>query len=93
MKQSEITWWCRNLWAQIKLGGVWGVPRSGLLFRKTAEGFNLCDVARPVSESFKVYQKQDFTLTKRHFALAGLNVTDSYNLLGASAPSGEGVTT
>jgi len=26
--------WARNMWAMLKDGGVWGVPRSGLMYRK-----------------------------------------------------------
>lgn len=26
--------WCRGIWAMISDGGVWAVPRSGLVFRK-----------------------------------------------------------
>ena len=77
--------WCRNLWQSLKVGGVWGVPRSGLMFRKTAKGFDLSDIARPVSRSFKIYQRQDFECNVKHFALAGLEVTDSQGLLTPKA--------
>ena len=30
---SEVAW-SRNLWAQLRDRGVWGVPRSGLVFQK-----------------------------------------------------------
>lgn len=73
--------WCKNQWAIVKLGGVWIVPRSGLTFRKTIEGFNLCDVAKPVSKSFQQYQRDDFKCIADHFAQAGLKVTDCEGLL------------
>ena len=79
MRQSIA--WSQNLWDSIKMDGVWGVPRSGLLFRKTPAGFNLVDVARPTSESFQVYQRQDYECIVKHFALASLEVTDNGHLL------------
>jgi len=81
--KSEQMWvdWCKNQFALIKLGGLWVVPRSGLSFRKTLNGFNLVDVATPVSEPFGQYQKTDFQCIARHFKEAGLKVTDQQDLL------------
>jgi hypothetical protein len=42
-RQSHVAW-CKRHHASIKIGGVWGVPRSGLLFKKTAAGFDLENV-------------------------------------------------
>ena len=73
--------WCQNLWQSIKLGGVWGIPRSGLMFRKTEKGFDLVDIARPVNKGFSAFQRQDYECQVQHFALANLKITDSQHLL------------
>lgn len=79
--------WSKNLWGSIKPNGVWGVPRSGLLFRRTNQGFVLCDVARPVVEGFREYQREDFACIAEHMAQAGLKVSDPENLLGLEVPN------
>ena len=33
--------WCRSQWELMNDGGVWGIPRSGLVFKKDNEGKRL----------------------------------------------------
>jgi hypothetical protein len=35
MSDDRYTEWCRDLFARIRPGGLWGIPRTGLVFRKT----------------------------------------------------------
>lgn len=42
--------WCRNLFATIRPGGVWGVPRSGLIFTRTDDHTLTLTAQMPWSE-------------------------------------------
>ena len=35
--------WATKLWAMLNEGGIWGIPRSGLVFRKEGQLFILQD--------------------------------------------------
>ena len=37
---SDIKW-CKMHHARIRIGGTWAVPRSGMIFKKTMNGFTL----------------------------------------------------
>ena len=72
--------WCRALHASLVEGGVWGAPRSGLLFRK--EGDRLVLTARmpydpemPITED-ELHEQQDGELEsiRSRFELAGIDV-------------------
>jgi hypothetical protein len=75
--------WCRNLFEQLnENGGVWGVPRSGLIFHRHGE--RLCLASRlqwtegmPISEEqLDELQESDFEVIKDRFALAGIPVVE-----------------
>lgn len=70
--------WCKSLYNSVKLGGYWGIPRSGLVFKKTATGLELNELV-PVASRER--QLSDFDATKREFGYAGYTVTDSKGLL------------
>jgi hypothetical protein len=76
MESSEILHadWCRNLFNFLKEGGVWGVPRSGLIFQKRDGKLRLTS---PPAETFvkRMVQAADFEAIRRHFAEAGIEVT------------------
>lgn len=80
MNPSHIQW-CRNMFASIKDGGTWGIPRSGLIFTRRGEKLVLttslpADVANiPITENqLRELQEDDYEATKAHFAAAGIVV-------------------
>ncbi len=84
--------WCRVHFAHMRDGGVWAVPRSGLLF--TRKGETLVLTARmpytaelreaadegldvPADEpALRAYQDEDFLSIQEHFKQAGITVTN-----------------
>lgn len=82
--------WCRSLYSSMAEGGVWGVPRSGLVFRKQDGGLTLTQrmpytpelalaategLDVPLSEAeLRVYQDVDFRLIQERFKAAGIPV-------------------
>lgn len=82
--QQEVAW-CRWLWDSLVDGGIWGVPRSGLLFKKdeSSRTLILCDrmphdpLMLPISdEELRQQQDADFEAIKRRFEAAGITVMD-----------------
>lgn len=61
----------RNLFATLKDGGVWAVPRSGLLFRR--DGNQLVLQAK-LPGDWPVDQDEDYECIKSNFADAGIRV-------------------
>ena len=75
--------WCRNHFRiMMTEGGTWGVPRSGLMFRRQGNRLEL--IARmphhpdmPCSPAqLHEQQQSEFDNTKLHFEAAGVNVVD-----------------
>ncbi len=82
--------WCLQTFGMIRDGGVWGVPRSGLLFTKRGDGLVLTarmpwseEIAEAVAEgrdvpvdveALRAYQDSDFALIARKFEEAGIPV-------------------
>ena len=82
--------WCRSLMASVAEGGVWAVPRSGLVFSK--RGDELVLISRmpwmlemefaalngldvPASaEELRAYQDEDYVSIRDKFADAGIVV-------------------
>jgi hypothetical protein len=59
--------WCRNLVAALRDGGVWGIPRSGIVFRVDKKNQQLIlTTGEPDDE--------DFLATKRVFKQIGWRV-------------------
>ena len=89
--------WTRRNHALLREGGSWAVKRSGLIFAKTATGFELVSVLPylpelsdafmagrdvPASPSqLRDYQREDFRCIQRHHEEAGLTMTDPRGLL------------
>ena len=77
--------WCRNLFASLNEGGVWAVPRSGLIFNKRGNTFVL--VARmpwmddmPITaKQLKRQQDGDIAVITLHFSLIGVAVIQGNN--------------
>ncbi len=76
--------WCRQQYAILAVGGVWGVPRSGLIFQKVPEPDVLDlfavmphDPAMPMdAEELLAYQRADFALIREAFQRAGIEIRD-----------------
>jgi len=96
IKPEHIAW-SKNVFASIKDGGTWGVPRSGLIFKKVGDHLEIYQVMPwipemsaalergadiPASpEELKGYQMDDFMCIQRNFEAAGIEVTDPRELL------------
>jgi hypothetical protein len=96
IKPSNILW-SKNQWGRIREGGTWAVPRSGLIFKRTKDGFDLlsimpflpelADAAKagrdvpPDAEALWDCQRSDFQCIRKNFREAGLSITDSQQLL------------
>ena len=82
--------WSRNHFRILNEGGVWGIPRSGLMFRKQ-DGKLVCFLRMPhqpemlehdppiTPEQVKEQQDRDFDDVKTSFGLAGITVEDQSN--------------
>jgi hypothetical protein len=94
--EDEVAW-SKRQHALMKLGGVWGVPRSGLMMRKTETGFELHELmpytmelgegilmgllVPGTAEELKAWQREDFACIQKRFEAAGLTFTDPKGLL------------
>ena len=72
--------WCRRMFESLREGGIWGVPRSGLMFRKDGDKLVLC-AQMPHEESMpldanelRTYQDADYEAIRWHFKVAGITV-------------------
>lgn len=83
---SEYTQWCQMIFNGLVEGGVWGVPRSGLIFRKEGDSFVLVEVAPPTedlpmnAEELRLYQQFDYDGIKMVFEEAGIHVRSEVEL-------------
>lgn len=69
-ESPEVLAWCRNLVATVRNGGVWGIPRSGIVFTLDHDKKQL---VLTVGEE----TNPDFLATKRVFAQIGWDVVAS----------------
>ena len=83
MTTNDHAVWCRMMFAALKDGGVWGIPRSGVSFRKEGDALVLDpDFTMPYSyemmplteEQFVEQQNGEFETVREHFAAAGIEV-------------------
>lgn len=68
VEQEQVLSWCRNLVASLRDGGVWAIPRSGLVFRLDKGSKTLSLISGSVFDA-------DFEATKQAFALIGWKVS------------------
>jgi|LakMenEpi03Aug12_release.lakeMendotaPanAssembly.Ray.scaffolds.fasta_scaffold1237927_3 hypothetical protein len=64
---NHVLEWCQRLVAAIKDGGVWGIPRSGLIFRIDHKNKQLV-----LTDGRK--EDEDFVATKHVFSFIGWDV-------------------
>lgn len=85
MKREHIEW-SRQHFELLKIGGIWGVPRSGLMFMRTGEneltltGRMPYDKAMPITkDQLKEQQQNDYEGIYAHFTAAGITVKNNTN--------------
>lgn len=69
--------WSRRQFATMKDQGVWGIPRSGMIFQR--QGDELVLIRMPhmegmPAEQLAEQQQADFDVVKAHFEAAGIPV-------------------
>ena len=75
--------WSRNLFATITDGGAWGIPRSGLIFRKRGQRLELTDRMphdpdMPVTAAqLREQQDRELAVVAATFGAAGIAVVDN----------------
>lgn len=75
MQATSNVQWCKSLFASLKPQGVWGVPRSGLVFQKDNDSLVLQSVIPGIVSPEE--SEADYQCIKSHFADAGINVRKS----------------
>jgi hypothetical protein len=82
--------WCRSMFDSCREGGVWGIPRSGLVFRKERGAFVLHQVmphepGMPITEQeLREQQEDELESMRAHFGAAGVEVRGSIGEAEAS---------
>lgn len=78
--------WCRQMVDMLNDGGVWGIPRSGLIFTKTGPDELTLTARMPwmpemegtiTPEQLREQQQSDVDGTTAHMAAAGVTVIDA----------------
>lgn len=82
-EQTLMADWSRELFRVLKIGGVWGVPRSGLMFQRVSENELALTARMPHDPAMSItedelieQQTHEYEGVKRHFGNAGITVTD-----------------
>jgi hypothetical protein len=83
LEQKMEAAWSRELFDMLAQDGTWGVPRSGLIFRKAGETLVLIarlphNMSSPElsGEALREKQQEDVDLITKHFGEAGILVVD-----------------
>lgn len=72
--------WSRMQFTMLADGGVWAIPRSGIVFQRRGDELHLHEVMpwsadMPISEAqLKEQQDDEFEAVKTHFEAAGIPV-------------------
>lgn len=91
VRPSDIEW-SRSLYRALKDGGLWPVPRSGLLFEKHdgpqprmhLRGVMPFEPRMPgTPEMWRAYQEDDFDAIRQVFKEAGIAITGNVATAGA----------
>ena len=78
--------WCRAQVDMIRIGGVWGIPRSGLVFTRTGPDELTLTARMPwmtemegtvTREQLLEQQQEEYEETRRHMEAAGVTVKDA----------------
>jgi len=77
---TETEEWARSVWRMLVDGGTWGVPRTGLIFRKEGDLFRLIlrapwqEGMSRTAEEWREHQDFDVDGVTRMFAQIGIEV-------------------
>lgn len=98
---NSDTAWCRMMFGNLAENGIWGVPRSGLIFQRRGDKLVLTDkmpYTEEITEAFEKgadvppnakvledYQNRDYELIRQKFAEAGITVVREGESNGDSA--------
>jgi hypothetical protein len=80
-EQEYYTFWSKMMFVSLHEGGVWGVPRSGLIFQKARNKLVLIDLmphdeGMPITaDELLVQQWEDFKQIREEFAKADVRVS------------------
>lgn len=85
MAVSEAALFCENLWRMLLDGGHWGVPRSGLMYRKDEAAMQLVlfhrlpwEAEMPMTpEQLREQQDSDHAMNVEMFGMVGVTVIDA----------------
>ena len=88
MSATDTDLFCQQTWRMLNDGGIWGVPRSGLMYRKDAADARLVLYARmpwecemPMSEAqLREQQDHDHANIVEMFSAIGIAVVDETTL-------------
>jgi len=75
--------WSRRQFAMMKDGGIWGIPRSGIIFQRQGEELVLTSRMPHIEElsitpeQLAEQQQADLNVVKAHFEAAGITVRDA----------------
>lgn len=78
--------WCRRLFDMLNVGGVWGIPRSGLIFTRTDETTLTLTARMPYMDGMeeiltpaqlREQQDDEYEQCAAHFRAAGVTVNDA----------------
>ena len=78
--ETDYTEWSQRHFAMLAEGGMWAVPRSGLVFTRRGDSLVLTStmphiIEMPMDEAaLRKYQEEDFQAIKSHFEAAGIPV-------------------
>lgn len=79
--------WTRRLFQMLRIGGFWGYPNAGLLFRKKSKTLIVCDDSMPFEdgmpgtpEQWKAYQDKCYREVAEHATAAGFEIRDERSL-------------
>lgn len=88
---SDEQWieWSRNVFSALRVGGVWGVPRSGLVFTRTGEKTLALTEVMPHDPAMPVTPRQlfeqqagDFQSIQGYMKKAGITTYDTTDTFG-----------
>jgi hypothetical protein len=83
---AEHVEWCRLLFRGLKIGGVWGVPRSGLIFTRAGEDELTLTERMPYMDGMEELltpaqlveqQQEEYEACAAHMRAAGVTVNDA----------------
>ena len=80
---DDIAGWCRRLIDGLKDGGVWGIPRTGVVFRKTGHDRLTWVGNMPArEEGGENHREDEFRSNREQFSAAGVLVDREEKMMG-----------